>query len=249
MSTADARPIRVAVWSGPRNISTALMRSWENRVDTVVVDEPFYAHYLVRTGVEHPGRDEVIADQENDWKIVAGRLTKGDCDGAQIEYQKHMAHHLLPGMTGDWLIDLRNVLLVRDPTAMLLSLSRVLPEPAVSDTGLRQQIELARWLTEALGTAPQLVDSRAILEHPADGLASLCAAVGVDMDERMLSWPAGSRESDGIWAKHWYESVETSTGFEPYRPPTGSLADPLRDVLSECLDLHAELLSLCRPII
>jgi hypothetical protein len=224
------------------------MRSWENRSDTVVVDEPFYAHYLIETGIDHPGREEVIGDQENDWRVVAETMATGDC-GAAIQYQKHMAHHLLPGMAGEWLLKLRNILLVRDPEAMLMSLCRVLPTVTVFDTGLRQQVELARWLAEELGEQPGVIDSRVILEDPATGLAALCAAVGVGMDDDMLAWPAGPRDTDGIWAKYWYDSVEASTGFEPYRPPSGRIDPGLRSVLSECLDLHAELLSLCRPII
>jgi sulfotransferase family protein len=240
--------VRIAVWSGPRNISTALMRSWGNRADTVVVDEPFYAHYLLETGVDHPGRDAVIASQETDWKRVVSPLTEGDCGDAAIQYQKQMAHHLRPGMIGDWLLGLRSVLLVRDPAAMLLSLSRVLPSPTLADTGLEQQVLLARWLSEATDVAPAVIDSRSILEHPTRGLGALCQEVGVGFSPDMLSWPAGPRDTDGVWARHWYANVEASTGFQAWRPPETDVPDPLRGVLSECEALHAEVLSLCRRI-
>lgn len=243
-----SRPIRIGMWSGPRNISTALMRAWENRPDTVVIDEPFYAHYLVTTGIDHPGRDEIVATQPTDWPTVAATLTGGDIGGAAIHYQKHMAHHLLDGMEGGWLLSLRNVLLVREPRAMLTSLAKVLVSPTVADTGLPQQIRLAKWLTGRTGQAPSVLDSRRILEDPRAGLQALCAAVDVPYDPAMLHWPAGPRASDGIWAKHWYAGVEASTGFGPYRPPDGELPTHLEDVFAACEDLYAEVQSLCRPV-
>jgi len=247
MSESSHGPVRIAVWSGPRNISTALMRSWDARSDTSVVDEPFYAHYLLATGLDHPGREAVIAAQENDWRAVSGELTAGPCATA-LQYQKQMAHHLLPEMCGDWVLALRNVMLVRDPAAMLLSLSRVLAAPQVADTGLGQQVALARWLTETTGEPPPLIDSKVILQHPATGLDALCRAVGVAFDPAMLSWRAGPRDTDGIWAPYWYASVQASTGFEPYHAPDAEVPAELRGVLDECQELHAELLSLCHPV-
>lgn len=242
------KTIRIGVWSGPRNISTALMRSWDSRADCSVVDEPFYGHYLLRTGLNHPARDAVIASQPTDWRTVVRALTV-DEPGTRLQYQKHMAHHLLDGMIGPWLLQLRNVLLVRDPEAMLLSLSKVLGEPRVADTGLLHQVELARWLTAETGERPWLLDARTILRDPAAGLQAMCAALGVSFDEAMLSWRAGSRPSDGVWGPHWYASVESSTGFGPDQPPQGELSPSQAEVLARCRELFSELQQLCRPVL
>lgn len=240
--------IRIGMWSGPRNISTALMRSWGNRADAAVVDEPFYAHYLIRTGLDHPGREAVIAGQEDDWTVVAQELTEGDAGGARLQYQKHMAHHLFEDMQGDWLLALRSVMLVRDPAAMLVSLAKVLGSPSLADTGLAQQLRLARWLTAELGEPPLAIDSRSILEDPRGALGALCAALELPFDEAMLSWPAGARDTDGVWAPHWYAGVEASTGFAPYQPLIEPVPSHLAGVRSQCEELHAELLTLCEPI-
>ncbi len=233
--------VRVAGWSGPRNISTAMMRAWENRPDTTVVDEPLYAHYLHATGVEHPGRDEVLASQPTVWREVVERLLGPVPGGHGVWYQKHMCHHLTAEVGLDWLDGLRNVLLIRDPHEVLLSLTKVFPDAGVADTGLPQQVRLYEHLVESTGTAPPVLDARDVLEQPRTMLALMCDAVGVAFDESMLSWPAGARETDGVWAPHWYASVEASTGWAPYRPRTEELPDDLRPVLEECRELYAAL--------
>jgi hypothetical protein len=233
--------VRIAVWSGPRNISTALMRSWGSRPDTFVCDEPLYAHYLARTGVDHPGRDEVIARHESDWRKVVAWLTGPVPEGRRIFYQKHMAHHLLPDIDRGWLAALRNVLLIREPAEMLASLIRVTPGAGLEDTGLPQQRELDRLLRERTGAAPPVIDARDVLEDPAGMLRALCRAVGVPFSPAMLSWAPGPRPTDGVWAKHWYAEVERSTGFAPYRPKAGALPDRLRGVLEACRDIYREL--------
>jgi hypothetical protein len=222
--------IRVAMWSGPRNISTAMMRAWENRKDTVVCDEPFYAHYLKETGVGHPGREEVFASQESDWRKVVEQLTGPIPRGRAIYYQKHMAHHLLPRMGREWLRKLRNAFLIRDPREMITSLIKVTPDITVEDTGLPQQVELL----EALGGGLPVLDARDVLENPRGMLVALCEGLGVPFDEAMLLWPPGPRDTDGVWAKYWYAAVEKSTGFQEYRPKSDSVPARLEAVYNEC---------------
>lgn len=233
---------RIAMWSGPRNISTALMRSWEARGDATIVDEPFYAHYLLVTGADHPGREEVIAVGGTDWRKVARGLAEDPIPGGKpIYYQKHMAHHLLPGMEGPWLDRLSHAFLIRDPREMLTSLIRVTPEPGLADTGLPQQLELFRRVAEGRGGSPPVLDARDVLEDPAGILAVLCERLGVPYTDRMLSWAAGPRETDGVWAEHWYVAVERSTGFAPWRPKPDRVPERLADLHVRCEALYQEL--------
>lgn len=227
---------RLAVWSGPRNISTAMMRAWGQRPDTVVCDEPLYAHYLDVTGLPHPGRDDVLAAHETDWRKVADWLTGPLPDGKTVFYQKHMAHHLLADVKRDWLDQLTHVLLIRDPREMLTSLVKVTPHPTAADTGLPQQVELL----DRLGTIP-VIDARDVLEDPPGMLRAMCQAVAVPYTAAMLSWPAGPRDTDGVWAPYWYDAVNASTGFQPYRPKRDPVPDRLRPVLKECETLYQRL--------
>ncbi len=203
--------VRVAMWSGPRNISTAMMRAWENRPDTVVVDEPFYASYLLRTGLDHPGRDAVVASQPTDPVEVVHGL-RGPV-AAEVHYAKQMTHHLADDADLAWVPEFRNVLLVRDPAEVVASYvrSREACEPA--DIGLLQQ----QRLLESLPEPPPVIDAGDFLRDPEGHLRWLCDWLGIGFTERMLHWPAGPRDSDGVWAPHWYDAVERSTGFEPWR--------------------------------
>ena len=214
------------MWSGPRNISTTLLRSWGARPDTFVCDEPLYAGYLLRSGVPHPGREEVMAHHETDWRRVAAWLTGPVPEGKPIFYQKHMAKHLLPGVGRGWLDALTHAFLIRDPAEMLASFAKVVPDPALDDTGLPLQCELFERVADRTGQPPPVIDSRDVLEDPPGMLARLCGALGVPFTESMLSWPAGRRATDGVWAPHWYAAVEASTGFGApgprlERPPAG----------------------------
>lgn len=222
------------MWSGPRNISTALMRSWGNRPDTVVCDEPFYAHYLRETTADHPGRDEVLASQDNDWRRVVDWLTGPIPKGKSIFYQKHMAHHLLPGMGRTWLRRVSNAFLIRDPREMLTSLIKVTPNITVMDTGLPQQWEIFDGVRRDTGVTPPVVDARDVLDDPEGLLRALCGELGVEFMETMLAWEPGPRDYDGVWAKYWYASVERSSGFEPYRQKQEALPDRLRGLHEEC---------------
>ena len=211
------------MWSGPRNISTALMRSWENRPDTRVVDEPLYAYYLAETGLNHPGRDEVIAAGETSWQKVVAELT------AQIEsgvyYQKQMTHHLLPQLPRQWIASLTNVLLIRDPAEVVASYVRSRADVVAEDIGLVQQSELY----DQLGGDVPVIDAADFLRAPGSYLRWLCEWIGVAFTDRMLHWPPGPRESDGVWAPYWYDAVLASTGFVPYHPRPVELSGAARE--------------------
>ncbi|WP_299054897.1 HAD family hydrolase [uncultured Nocardioides sp.] len=224
----DAR--RIAMWSGPRNLSTAMMRSFENRADCSVVDEPLYAAYLAATGLDHPGREDVLAAQPTDAATVLAELVHGTVT-TPLQYQKHMTHHLLPDVDRTPLAGLVHAFLVRDPERVLVSYAKVRETPTLEDLGLPQQVELF----ETYGGP--VVDAADVLADPAGTLRALCDALGIGFDPAMLRWPAGPRDTDGVWAPHWYAGVEASTGFGSSSPGAG---DPLPDHL-------APLLERCRP--
>lgn len=210
-------PLRIAMWSGPRNISTALMRAWENRPDCAVVDEPLYAAYLAATGLDHPARDEIIAAGDTDARRVAQRLTGPVPDDKPIWYQKHMTHHLLAGMDLGWVHQLTNVFLIRDPAQVVESYLKSRAVVAPEDIGLLQQAALYDAVAPRTAAAPIVIDADDFLRDPRAYLQALCASLGIAFCEGMLHWPAGARASDGIWAPHWYAAVWRSTGFEPWR--------------------------------
>src|SRR5690348_8494821 len=226
--------LRIAMWSGPRNISTAMMRAWENREDTAVIDEPFYAHYLVETGVEHPGRDDVIATQETDDAKVATALTGPIPGGKAIWYQKHMTQHMLPEMPLDWLDQVTNCFLIREPERVAASFTIQRPDAAVWELGFEQQARLFEHVCDKLGRAPPVIDAADVLNDPRGTLGALCAELGAPFSERMLCWPAGKRTSDGVWAPHWYSAVERSTGFAPYRPCDSKLSEFQQRLADAC---------------
>lgn len=229
------------MWSGPRNVSTALMRSFESRGDSKVCDEPLYAHYLDQTGRIHPGRDEVLGSQPVDWRVVLAELTGPLPEGVRLYFQKHMAHHLLPNIDRAALEGLTHAFLIRDPREMLPSLARVLKDPVLADTGLPQQVEILRSVREETGALPPILDSRDLLENPEGLLRALCDRLGIEFDPRMLHWEPGPRSTDGVWAEHWYGSVEQSTGFAPYVPKSAPLSPELEALYEECLPHYREL--------
>ena len=232
--TTGTPVVRVAMWSGPRNISTAMMRAWENRGDTAVWDEPFYAYYLDSTGIDHPVDAEVIATGEIDWRRVVVRLL-GEVPGERpVFFQKHMTHHLLPEIDRGWMDAVVNCFLIRDPCEVLASYARMRSTVTVEDVGVLQQAEIFDFVETRRGDAPLVLDARDVLEDPLGVLSTLCAEVGVEFTDRMLSWPPGPRESDGVWAKHWYRSVHRSNGFQPYVPKTHLLPNHLEPLAREC---------------
>lgn len=231
---------RIAMWSGPRNISTAMMRSFENRPDTTVVDEPFYAAYLAATGLDHPMRDDVVGSQSTDWATVAAELTAPVT--APVVYQKHMTHHMLPGVDLAWTAACTNAFLIRDPALVLTSYARKRGEVTLADIGVERQGELFDRECDRLGRAPPVIEGRDVLVNPRQTLTALCGALGIPFDDHMLAWPAGPRDTDGVWAPAWYDAVEASTGFGP--PPEEAevdLPDDLARIADQARPLYARL--------
>jgi hypothetical protein len=218
-----------------------MMRSWGNRPDTFVCDEPLYAHYLLQTRVPHPGADEVIRCQENDWRKVVQWLTESEPSGKEIFYQKHMTHHLLPNIDRDWLDGVTNAFLIREPREVVTSFIKIAGDPKLEETGLPQQLEIFNWVRERTGRVPPVVDSRDVLEGPERMLRLLCEALDVDFTETMLSWPPGPRETDGVWAKHWYDAVLKSTTFQAYRPKNEPVPPLLTGLLVEAEEIYKQL--------
>ena len=226
----------IAMWSGPRNLSTAMMRSWENRADTTVLDEPLYAAYLAATQLDHPGREEIIAGGPADYEQAIAMCV--DADGGQdgaISYQKHMTHHLLADVRRDWLGGFRNCLLLRDPRRVLASYTQVRDTVTLEDIGVPQQLELA-------DHCELVIDSDDFLTDPEGHQREICRRLDVLFDPAMLSWPAGPRDSDGVWAPHWYSAVESSTGFGPptSEPPPPAAAH-LAAIAADALEIHQQL--------
>ena len=234
-------PIRITMWSGPRNISTALMRAWGNRADTVVIDEPFYAFYLRATGKKHPGADKVIANGETNWRKVVNQVTGPVPDGKNIFFQKQMTHHLLPEVDRQWLRDVTNCFLIRDPREVIASYVKKREDPALQDLGFVQQGEIFDFVRERMSAIPPIVDAKDVLENPKRTLGLLCDAVGVEFSESMLSWPPGLRETDGIWAKYWYGEVARSRSFQPYFPRYDEVPKHLLEIHKRCRECYERL--------
>jgi hypothetical protein len=237
-------PIRIAMWCGPRNLSTALMRSFSSRADTTVLDEPFYAYYLRETGIDHPGREDVVAAYENDWQRVIDFITGPIPHGKSIWYQKHMAHHMLPHIDVARLIaggELTHAFLIRDPVEVITSYTKVHPKMTLAETGLSYQVLLFEHVCAVTGKLPAVIDAKDVLLDPRRTLSRLCAAMGIEFTEKMLHWPAGPHPQDGNWAPYWYESVYNSTGFGEYRPKNEPVPDPLRPMCEEAMKLYDQL--------
>ncbi len=241
---APVRTVRIAMWSGPRNISTAMLRSFGSRPDAAVTDEPLYAHYLKVTGVGHPGRDEVLAAHESDWRKVVDYLTGPVPGGRAIWYQKHMAHHLLPVIERAWLDRLSHAFLIREPDEMAASLLKTFPEAGLADTGLPQQCEIFDRIAERKGRTPPVVLASDLLKDPRAQLEALCDALGIPFMDLMLAWAPGRRDTDGAWARHWYAAVEASTGFEPFRPRHPQLTAAQQRLVGECRPWYEKLYAL-----
>jgi hypothetical protein len=234
-------PVRIAMWSGPRNISTAMMRAWGNRPDTFVVDEPFYAFYLNKTGANHPGADEVIAAGEADWRRIVAQLTGPIPNGGRIFYQKQMTHHLLREVSRDWLREVTNCFLIRDPAEVIASYIKKNREPMLEDLGFVQQSEIFNSVHRQTGAVPAVIDADDILRDPEGMLRLLCNAAAVEFSDAMLSWPPGPRQTDGVWAKHWYAEVERSTSFAPYRERQVEVPKSLHEVHHRCREIYNRL--------
>ena len=234
-------PRRIAMWSGPRNISTALMRAFENRPDCAVWDEPLYGYYLEITGIDHPGAQEIIAAHGSDATAIIAACSGEVPAGKKIFYQKHMTLHLLPELTRDWLASLANCFLIRDPESVIASYAAVRPDLDLDDIGFVQQAELFEQVCEMEQGIPPVIDSRDFLLDPESMLRALCMRIDIEFDPRMLSWPAGARESDGVWGKYWYQSVWNSTGFAPWSEKKPRLDARQSDIASQARPYYERL--------
>ena len=236
-------PVRICLWSGPRNISTALMYSFAQRPDTTVFDEPLYAHYLSKTPAReyHPGAEQVIAEMENDGEVVVRDLILGE-HPTPVVFFKHMTHHLVH-LDWSFLDRTVNVLLTRDPVDMLPSYGAVVEQPTLADVGYAHHVTLLEHL-QSRGQTPAVLDSKQVLLNPRGVLAALCDHIGIPFTEKMLSWEAGARPEDGSWAQYWYASVHRSTGFSPYRQKTGPFPPHLEKLMAECRPYYEKLAAL-----
>ncbi len=234
------KPIRIAMWSGPRNISTAMMRAFGTRADCAVSDEPFYAAYLKATGLMHPMRDEVTRAQPTDWAEVAAAMLGPVPGDKPIWYQKHMTHHMVEGFGRAWIESCANAFLIRAPEAVLASYHRVREDFTLDEIGLPTQVELFFRAGDKLGRTPPVIEGQDVLADPEGMLAALCTACGISFDPAMLSWEAGRRATDGVWAPAWYAKVEQSTGFSAPRaePTFDDLPDALKPLAEKARPLY-----------
>lgn len=235
---------RICLWSGPRNVSTALMYSFAQRSDTRVVDEPLYAHYLSCTSAReyHPGAEAVLRAQNPDGEAVVRDVILGPTD-RPVLFLKQMTHHLVR-LDRAFLRQTVNILLVRDPRDMLPSYAQQVSSPSLHDTGYPQNVELLE-LLESMGQRPAVLDSRELLRAPRAVLEQLCEQLQIPFDAAMLQWTAGPRPEDGVWAEHWYHNVHRSTGFAPYRTKDVPMPDALGALYEACRPLYEQLQSRC----
>jgi hypothetical protein len=228
--------LRINCWSGPRNLSTALMRSFAQRSDSKAIDEPLYGHYLATTYAPHPGRDDLLEILETDASTIIEDVILGPCE-RPVLFMKQMVHHLTPNLDLAFLDSCVNVLLIRDPAEVIASLVHQLPEPTMRDVGLERQVALFEDL-ERRGQKPPVLDARHVLEDPEHVLRELCVRIDIPWDPAMLSWPPGPQPEDGPWARYWYDSLQRSTGFEPYRPRPRAVPEACRELEARCRILY-----------
>jgi hypothetical protein len=211
--------VNIAMWSGPRNISTAMMYSFGNRPDCEAWDEPFYAFSLKHRGNDHPLRHEIMARYDTSYENIVARCVSPPPSGKAVYYQKHMTHHMLPGFDRRWILKLANAFLIRDPLRVLSSYARKWQEVTLRDIGILEQWEIFKLVADRQGAAPAVIDAEDVLEDPRAALLTLCRALGIEFSETMLSWPKGPKPFDGVWGSHWYNAVHASTGFEKSAAP------------------------------
>lgn len=224
----------IAMWSGPRNLSTAMMRAFENRKDTEVLDEPFYAHYLSVTKLKHPGRDLVLDAQSTDWNEVVTKCRNMTTQEKPVWYQKHMAQHNLEGFDISWVRDVQNCLLIRNPKDVIASYGKKFPIIDERLLGYVQQAEVIDFLEKENSITPPIIDADDILKNPESMLSKLCEILDIEFYPSMLSWRQGPRDSDGVWAPFWYEGVYDSTGFKPYVERKTILDDSFNKIYDNC---------------
>jgi len=227
--------IRIAMWSGPRNISTALMRSFENRKDTTVVDEPFYACYLKTTKLNHPMRKEILNSQDTNWDRVANLCSNKTFKGFMIFYQKHMSHHLVEKMDLNWLKKVKNCILIRNPKFVINSYVKKYDIKDIRQLGYLQQLEILNFLKKQKLEDPIIIDSSDIINNPKHMLKKLCNKLNINFTDQMLSWPKGGRDSDGVWASYWYKNVFKSKGFIRAKEKKVNLNKKLYGFYKDCM--------------
>lgn len=233
--------MKIAMWSGPRNLSTAMMYSFAARGDCAVWDEPFYAAYLAKTGIDHPMRDAIIAAHDADPASVAAACTGAVPDGKDVHYQKHMTLHMIPEFDRGFMRDLTNVFLIRHPARVVASYSQKREAPTLADIGFVQQAELFDQVAGWSGRTPIVIDSADIRANPRESLQKLCAALGIAFTANMLSWPAGPKPYDGVWAPHWYNAVHASTGFGEAEGPLPTLPAEYAPLVEQALPHYQRL--------
>ena len=232
------KQIRIAMWSGPRNISTALMRSFENRSDTTVIDEPFYAYYLKETNFNHPMKNEILKNQESKWNKIISICSKKKFHGFLIFYQKHMSHHIFKNSDLSWLKNINNCILIRHPKYVINSYDKKYKLKDILQLGYVQQVQILNYLKNKNWKIPIIIDSSDILDDPKGMLKKLCSKLGINFKNQMLNWPKGKRETDGIWSSYWYENVFNSTGFIKPSKKKININKNLNDIYIECMKYY-----------
>ena len=223
------------MWSGPRNISTALMRSFENRSDTYVTDEPYYAYFLTESGENHPARKEILNNQSSDWNTVSSMLIGEIPKQKKVWYQKHMAHHIFAHSDLSWTKHVTNLFLIRDPKEVIISYQKRFDLVDHMQLGYNQQVQIMNFVADTTGDFPIVINAKDVLMNPQKILSEICRIMQIDFDERMLYWPAGKRDTDGVWAPHWYSEVEKTTGFQPYSYKNIVLDAKWEDIYYRCM--------------
>ena len=230
--------IRIAMWSGPRNISTAMMRSFENRDDAVVIDEPFYAYYLSQTDLDHPGKEKVLKSQSTNWDHVVRLINEDIPNGKMIWYQKHMVHHILEDKDIEWVKFFNNFFLIRHPQEVIISYLKQSKIEGINDLGFLHQMNLFKKIKNITGEYPVVFDAKDILSDPEKYLRKMCKYLNISFSNKMLNWPKGSRETDGVWSSYWYKNVIESTSFKPYKVSNEKVPKEYNNLLEECLQYY-----------
>ncbi len=233
--------MKIAMWSGPRNLSTAMMYAFAARGDCAVWDEPFYAAYLAKTGIDHPMRDTIIATDDTDPTRIAAACMRPTPDGKALHYQKHMTLHMIPEFDRGFMRHLTNVFLIRHPARVVASYSQKREAPTLPDIGFVQQAELFDQVAGWTGRTPLVIDSADIRANPRESLAKLCTALGIPFTENMLHWPVGPKPYDGVWAPHWYNAVHASTGFGDPEGPLPTLPAEYAPLVEQALPHYQRL--------
>jgi hypothetical protein len=232
--------MRIACWSGPRNISTALMRSWSSRKDVFVSDEPFYAYYLKEKKLKHPMHEEIIENYPNTYDDVVLNLTSKIPNDKEHWYQKHMAHHLIDLSKIDWIKSFENCILIRHPKNVINSYTKKNSLNNINELGYPQQYQIIKYLNR-IGKKFIVIDSNILIDNPKKILTQWCNGIDLEFNDSMLSWKMGKHPQDGIWGKHWYDNVVNSTNFQKFLQNESELNEKYQSIYDEALDYYNKL--------